>query len=93
MFEPLHDNVVLEKEEVENKTTSGIILSGGNKETPGIARVVACGKGKYIDGKLVPVQVKVGDKVVYKEYATTAITHEDKDYLIVSEDSILAILK
>lgn len=93
MFEPLHDNVVLQKEEVENKTSSGIILSSQNKETPEIAKVVACGKGKYVDGNLVPLQVKIGDRVVYKEYATTSITYEDTDYMIVSEESILAILK
>ncbi|MDF9824909.1 chaperonin GroES [Breznakia sp. PF5-3] len=93
MFEPLHDNVILVKEEVENKTSSGIILSGSPKETPSIATVVACGKGKFVDGKLVPLQVKEGDKVVYKEYAATSITYEDKDYSIVAEESILAILK
>ncbi|MDR1795157.1 MAG: co-chaperone GroES [Erysipelotrichaceae bacterium] len=93
MFEPLHNNVLLEKEEAEKKTASGIILSDNSKDKPNIAKVLAVGKGKEVDGKLVPMQVKVDDRVVYKEYSTTEIKVNDKTYLIVSEDNILAIVK
>lgn len=93
MFVPLHNNVVLEKEEVELKTSSGIILNAGDKEQPSIAKVVAVGKGKVEDGKTIPVQVKVNDRVVYKEYSATKIEYEGVEYLIVSEDNILAVVE
>jgi len=67
MLKPLHDNVVLKKEKVEQKTASGIILTGDVKEEPSYATVVAVGEGAYVDGKKVPLTVKVGDKVVFKK--------------------------
>jgi chaperonin GroES len=93
MLKPLHDNVVLELEPVEKKTESGIILTGDVKEKPSIAKVLAVGEGKIVDGKLVPLAVKVGQKVVFKKYTTTDFKFKEKEYLIISEKDILAIVE
>ena len=93
MFKPLHDNVVLEKEEIENKTSSGIILNATDKDQPSIAKVVAVGEGKVADGEKVPLQVEVNDKVVFKEYSATKVEYEGKEYLIISEENILAVIE
>lgn len=93
MLKPLHDNVVLKKEKVEQKTASGIILTGDVKEQPSFATVVAVGEGNLVDGKVVPLTVKVGDKVVYKKYSTTEFKFEDEEYLVISEKDILAIIE
>lgn len=93
MIRPLNDNVVLKKEKVINKTASGIVLSNKEKETE-YATVVAVGEGtKDNDGKLVPISLKVGDKVIYKGYSTTSVNVEDESYLIVSANDILAVLE
>jgi len=93
MLLPLHDNVVLKKEKVEKQTASGIVLTGDVKETPSVATIVAVGNGAYLDGKLVPLTVKVGQKVVYKKYSTTEFKFEDEEYLIIKENDILAIVE
>lgn len=93
MLKPLHDNVVLKKEKVEQKTASGIILTGDAKEEPNYATVYAVGDGAVVDGKKVPLTVKVGDKVVYKKYATTEFKFEEEEYLIINEKDILAIIE
>ena len=93
MLKPLHDNVVLKKEKVEKVTASGIIVTSDVREEPDYATVVAVGEGKYVDGKLVPLSVKVNDKVVYKKYSTTTVKVKDEEYLIITEKDILAILE
>ncbi|HOP56691.1 MAG TPA: co-chaperone GroES [Bacillota bacterium] len=93
MLKPLHDNVVLKKEKVEKKTASGIILTGDVKEQPSFADVVAVGEGNLVDGKLIPLTVKTGDKVVYKKYSTTEFKYDDEEYLIIAEKDILAVLE
>lgn len=93
MLKPLYDNVVLKRKEVEKKTASGIILTETSKNTPSIGEVIAIGNGKLVEGKLVPLTVKVGDNVVYKEYATTEIKYENEEYLIINESDILAVIE
>ncbi|MDD3113925.1 MAG: co-chaperone GroES [Candidatus Izemoplasmatales bacterium] len=93
MLKPLHDNVVLKKEKVEKKTASGIILTGDVKDQPSFASVIAVGEGAIVDGKLTPLSVKIGDKVVYKKYSTTEFKFEEEEYLIIAEKDILAILE
>ncbi|HHW99966.1 MAG TPA: co-chaperone GroES [Acholeplasmataceae bacterium] len=93
MLKPLHDNVVLKKEKVEQVTKSGIIVTGDVQEEPDYATVVAVGEGKYVDGKLVPLTVKVNDKVVYKKYSTTTVKFDEEEYLVISEKDILAIVE
>lgn len=93
MLKPLHDNVVLKKEKVEQKTPSGIILTKDVQEEPDYAKVVAVGEGKLVDGKLIPLNVKVNDRVVFKQYSTTKIKFAEEEYLIISEKDILAIIE
>ncbi len=93
MLKPLHDNVVLKKEKAEKKTASGIILSGDAKEQPQFATVVAIGEGAQVDGKRVPLSVKIGDKVVYKKYSATELKIEEEEYLVIAEKDILAIVE
>lgn len=93
MLKPLHDNVVLKKEKAEKKTASGIVLSGDAKEQPQFATVVAIGEGALVDGKRVPLSVKIGDKVVYKKYSATELKIEEEEYLVIAEKDILAIVE
>jgi chaperonin GroES len=93
VLKPLHDNVVLKKEKVEKTTASGIILTGDVKEQPSVAEVVAVGEGVLVDGKLQPLTVKVGDRVVYKKYSTTEFKFEEEEYLVIAEKDILAIVE
>jgi len=92
MLKPLHNNVVLEKEEKEARTQSGIILSE-KKDDQQVGRVVAVGEGKYVNGTLVKTTVKPGDRVVFKKYGTTEVELDKKEYLILSEDDILAVVE
>jgi chaperonin GroES len=93
MLKPLNDNIVLELEPVQKTTASGIILPEDTKERPTVAKVVAIGNGAYLDGKRIPLTVEVGQKVVFKKYATTEIKFEEKEYLIISEKDILAVVE
>jgi len=91
MLKPLNDRVLVKMTEAEEKTKSGIILSSGSQEKPQIAEVVAVGPGKEVDGKLVKMEVKKGDKVVINKYSGTEVKYEGENYIIVRQDDILAI--
>lgn len=90
---PLLDRVVLEQLEAEEKTKSGIILASSAQEKPQEALVVAVGPGGVIDGKEVKMQVKKGQKVIYSKYSGTDVKLEGKDYIIVKQNDILAIVE
>ena len=90
---PLGDRVVLKFKEAEEKTKSGIILPDSAREKPQEAVVVAVGPGKVVDGKLVPMQVKTGDNVIYSEYAGTEVKFEEEEYTMVGQDDIIAIVE
>ena len=90
---PLHDRVIVERLEQETKTASGIVLPEAAAEKPDQGKVLAVGNGKILeDGKVRPLDVKVGDTVLYGKYAGTELKLEGKDYLIMREDDILAII-
>ena len=89
---PLADRVLLKPVEAMETTASGIILSTANKEKPVISEVVAVGPGGIVDGNEVKMVVKVGDKVVVAKYAGTEVKLDDKDYSIVRQSDILAIV-
>ncbi len=89
MLKPLYDHVVLAPEKEDNKTKSGIILTSKDDERPQTAKIIAVGPGK--DGNA--LSVKVGDRVVFKSYATTEVTFDEKKYLILKESDILAIVE
>jgi len=91
---PLGDRIVVEPLEAEEKTKGGIILPDTAKEKPQEGKVVAVGKGKIgEDGKPVAMEVKVGDKVLYGKYSGTEITIDDKEYIILKEEDILAVVE
>lgn len=90
---PLADRVLVEpKTEAEEKIGS-IIVPDTAKEKPQEGKVVEVGSGKYEDGKQVPLEVKVGDTVLYGKYSGTEIKVEGKEYLIIRESDILAVVK
>ena len=90
---PLGDKVVLKAIKEEEKTKSGIILTGEAKENQQQAEVIAVGPGGIVDGEEVKMQVKVGDTVIYSKYSGTEVTLEDEDFIIVSQSDILAIVE
>ncbi|MDY2626883.1 MAG: co-chaperone GroES [Lachnospiraceae bacterium] len=90
---PLGNRVVLQQQEAEEKTQSGIILPDSAKEKPQDAVVIAVGQGKGEDGKDIEMQVKVGDKVIYSKYAGTEIKLDDEEYIIVDQNDIIAIVE
>ena len=93
MIRPLNENVVLKKDKVLKQTASGIVLSQKEEETE-YATVIAVGEGFRNDkGEIIPVEVKVGDKVIYKSYRPTKIKLDEEEYLIVSAKDILAVLE
>jgi len=94
-IQPLGDRVVVKPLEAENKTKGGIVLPDTAKEKPQEAKVVAVGKGKVLEnGSLQPLEVKVGDKVLYGKYSGNEITTKDgEELLIMKEEDILAIIK
>ena len=92
-LKPLNDRVILKQAEAEETTKGGIILTSQTKEKPQEAEVVAVGPGAVIEGKVMPMTVKVGDKVVYSKYAGTEVKYDGQDYIVVRESDILAIVE
>ncbi|MBL7158498.1 MAG: co-chaperone GroES [Candidatus Omnitrophica bacterium] len=92
--QPLYDRIMVEVLEAKEKTKGGIVLPDTAQEKPQEAKVIAVGDGKVSDdGKTVPLKVKAGDKVLFGKYSGTEITADDKEYLILKEEDILAIVK
>ena len=87
-IKPLADRVLIEPASAEEKTAGGIIIPDTAKEKPQRGKVVAVGQGKKDE----PMTVKEGDMVLYGKYAGTELTHEGKDYLIMRESDIVAII-
>ncbi len=90
---PLGDRVVIKRLEAEEKTKSGIVLTGSAKERPQEAEVIAVGPGGYADGKEIKMEVKVGDKVLYSKYAGTEVKMDSEEYIILKQDDILAVVE
>ena len=90
---PLFDKVVLKQLQAEETTKSGIVLTGQVKEKPSQAEVIAVGPGGIVDGKEVKMQVKVGDKVIYSKYSGTEVELDDKTFIVVKQNDILAIIE
>ena len=90
---PLGDRIVIKPMEAEEKTKGGIILPDTAKEKPVEGSIVAAGPGrKSDDGKVVEMEVKVGDKVLYGKYSGTEVTIDGEEYLIMKESDIFAIV-
>ena len=88
MIKPLADRVVIEPKEAETRTASGLYIPDNAKEKPQQGTIVAAGPGKKDE----PMEVKVGDVVLYGKYAGTEITVDGKDYIIMKQSDVLAIL-
>jgi len=94
-LKPLDDRVVVKPNEAEEKTASGLVIPDTAKEKPQQGSVLAVGPGRRSDqtGELIPLDVKVGDTVVYSKYGGTEITVEGDDLLILTSRDVLAIMK
>ncbi|MDO8729982.1 MAG: co-chaperone GroES [Candidatus Omnitrophota bacterium] len=93
-IQPLGDRILVKSLEGEEKSPGGIILPDVAKEKPQEGKVIAVGKGRLLeDGTVKPLETKVGDTVLYAKYSGTEVNHEDKEFLILREDDILAVLK
>ena len=90
---PLADRVVIKMAEAEEKTKSGIILTGSSKEQPQMAEVIEVGPGGMVDGKEIKMEVKVGDKVIFSKYAGTEVKFEGEEYIILKQNDILGIIE
>ena len=91
---PLHDRIIVERLEEETTTAAGIIIPDSAKEKPQQGKVVAVGKGKVTeDGKVLPLDVKTGDTVLFGKYAGTEVKLDGKEYLMMREDDILGVVE
>ncbi|HMT03434.1 MAG TPA: co-chaperone GroES [Burkholderiales bacterium] len=92
-IKPLHDRVVIERVEAEEKTASGIVLPGSAAEKPDTGIVVAIGSGKVSDnGSIIAMNVKVGDKVIFAKYSGQVVKLDGKELLVMREDDIFGII-
>jgi chaperonin GroES len=90
---PLHDRVIVKRIEEEEKTKGGLIIPDTAKEKPQEGRVIAVGPGKQDDGKVVPLGVKAGDKILFGKYSGTEIKLDGEEHLIMKEDDILGVIE
>ncbi|EIJ79857.1 co-chaperone GroES [Bacillus methanolicus] len=94
MLKPLGDRIVIELVESEEKTASGIVLPDTAKEKPQEGKVVAVGTGRVLDsGERVALEVSVGDRIIFSKYAGTEVKYDGKEYLILRENDILAVVE
>ncbi len=93
-LQPLGDRIVVKpKDEDEQRTPSGLVIPDTAKEKPQLGDVLAVGPGDFQDGERVPMDVKVGDQVVYSKYGGTEVKYEGEDYLILSSRDVLAVIR
>ena len=93
-FRPLHDRVVIRRIEGEEKTKGGIIIPDTAKEKPQEGEVVAVGKGKRLeDGKVIALDVQVGDRILFGKYSGSDIKLDGEEFLIMREDEVLGIIE
>jgi chaperonin GroES len=92
-LEPLDDRIVVKPGEEEETTVSGIVIPDTAKEKPQEGEVVAVGPGRFEEGSRVPMDVKVGDRVLYSKYGGTEVKVEGVEYLVLSARDVLAIVK
>jgi len=91
---PLGDRLLVKRIEEEDKSKGGIIIPDSAKEKPQEGKVVAVGKGKMLDdGKMVPLEVKAGDRILFGKYSGTDVKIEGEEHLIMREDDVLGIIE
>ena len=91
-LQPLEDRIVVKPTEEEEMTASGLVIPDTAKERPQEGEVIAVGAGRFEDGQRIPIDVKVGDKVIYSKYGGTEVKVDGDEYLILSARDVLAIL-
>lgn len=92
-LKPLHDRVLVQRQESSEKTSGGIIIPDTAKEKPAEGKVIAVGDGaRKEDGTILPMNVKVGDRVLFTKWGGNEVTIDGKDYVIMKETDILGIL-
>jgi len=94
-FRPLHDKILVKRDAAETKTASGLFLPEKAKETPKTGTVEAVGTGtvNHETGNLIPLTIKTGDKVLFSSYSGTEIKLNGTEYLVMSEEEVLAIIE
>ncbi len=93
-IKPLHDNILVERIEAESKTKGGIIIPDNAQEKPLEGVIIAAGEGAYDNnGKRIPLDVKVGDKILFKKWGGNEIKFDGKELVIMKEQDVLAIIK
>lgn len=90
---PLHDRVLIKRVLEEEKTKGGIIIPDSAKEKPQEGKVVAVGRGRLEDGKVIPLDVKAGDRILFSKYSGNEVKIEGEEHLILKEDEILGVLE
>ena len=91
---PLHDRILVKRMSEEEKTTGGIIIPDSAKEKPQQGEIVATGNGRVTEeGKNLPLEVKVGDKILFSKYAGTELKLEGSEYLMMREEDVLGVMK
>jgi chaperonin GroES len=93
-FRPLGDRVLVKRIKEEERTKGGIVIPDTAKEKPQEGKVVAVGKGKYgDDGKLIPIEVKAGDKILFGKYSGSEVKLDGEEHMIMREEDILGIIE
>jgi len=93
-LKPIGDKIIVERIEPESKTKGGIVLPDNVKEKPKEGKILAIGEGKLLDsGSRVPPSVKVGEKIIFSSFAGSEVKIDNKEYLIMNEEDILAVLE
>lgn len=90
---PLHDRVLIKRVLEEEKTRGGIIIPDSAKEKPQEGKVVAVGRGRLEDGKVIPLDVKAGDRILFSKYSGNEVKIGGEEHLILKEDEILGVLE
>jgi chaperonin GroES len=92
-IKPLEDRIVVQASEAETTTASGLVIPDTAKEKPQEGVVVAVGPGRFEDGNRVPLDVAVGDKVLYSKYGGTEVKYSGEEYLVLSARDVLAVIE
>ena len=92
-IKPLEDRIVVQANEAETTTASGIVIPDTAKEKPQEGTVLAVGPGRFEDGARVPLDVKVGDRVLYSKYGGTEVKYSGEEYLVLSARDVLAVIE
>ena len=92
-IKPLEDRIVVQAVEAETTTASGLVIPETAKEKPQEGTVLAVGPGRFEDGNRVPLDVKVGDKVLYSKYGGTEVKYAGEEYLVLSARDVLAVIE